>query len=302
MDIPKISFSMRSSFRRCSRQVFYNYVAGVRSVSEDNPARAIGRAFHAILERTRKGEALQDCLKSIQDDLVSDLSNQLMQPKDIYVAVTKLEAYALGYEQYFGKQGDADWEPELELSTQTEKGILDAVYITNGLVWVVEDKTTSELSMYLPAALKMNEQLLTYASLLLDGGYQLGGFLYRQTLKSKCSMKKDETSAEFRDRIISIYKEENETKYRQISVTFTAEEIHEYKIERMLLNTIITNTFKLPKEPRFWPRNTDNCIGLYGLCDFYKLCTKSNGYKSCYQSNGKTPMDGGAFVKNVLGE
>ena len=78
---PPISTSMRSSYKSCPRKTFHRYVAGIEVKRQDNPARAIGRAFHRGLELWREGEpaeqAINVAISGLRDSLVSqDMSEE----------------------------------------------------------------------------------------------------------------------------------------------------------------------------------------------------------------------------------
>lgn len=311
MEEPKLSFSMRSMFRTCSRKVFFRYVAGVDPRSEDNPARAVGRAFHRGLEAWRQGKAVDDVYSMVLGEFVTDLTAQGVHSADLEDEVSKLKAYLLGYfERYKGDLEVGRWRigVEVELSTKDEIGYIDALYLDNetGKVWGVEDKTRAVISEAKPRLLPMDEQLLTYALLLKANGYDVGGMIYRETVKTRFRRRIRESAEEFSLRVSEEYKTNSDEKYRETRVKLEPAELEQYRTEKYLADAVIRNCFKLPKELKYWARNTDSCLGIYGNCDYYRLCTSlpnpdSKEMNKHFCKGVKPPMDNGSFIKKILG-
>lgn len=309
MDEAKLSFSMRSMFRNCPRKVYFRYVAGIIHKSEDNPARAIGRAYHRGLEAWRRsGKPIAEVYCNVEEEFVKDLTAQGLGSQDLEDEVSKLLAYLIGYVVKFnGDLQKSQWEVEFNLTTKDEVGYVDALYIEDGKAWIVEDKTRAILSQDRAVILAIDEQLLTYALLLKANGYDLGGVVYREILKTRCRRRNRESAGEFSKRLIEEYTVKGEDKYREIRIELDPAEIERYQTEKYLTDTVIRNNFKLPKEMKYWPRNTDSCIGIYGTCDYYKVCTSASNpnpseLSKHFEKGSKPSMDGGAFIKKFLGD
>lgn len=311
--LPPISASMRNAWKSCQRKVFYRYVAGIETKTVTSPARAIGQAFHLGIEHWRNHEGETSvAVGNALTLLMNTMRQQGFGEERVVLEAIRLEAYLLGYfmrwETDIGRLGKR--KQELKLVSGHEVGFVDSLYIDiKGGAWITEDKTTSQFDDNTPTMLHMDEQLLNYALLLMEAGYQVKGAIYRQTLKTRKEplKSKKETPADFRLRLINEYREPTENggpneHYREVIVNFDVENLNEYSAEKLDLDSEITSKLKRGRQLSDFQRNTYQCIGKFGPCDFLNLCAKRCDSDLNFKPNGKEALDAGQYQRKLWGD
>lgn len=295
MEMPRLSHSLRNKYKECPRKVYFQYVAGIEPKAETGIARAIGTNFHVSLEMLRKGDkSLKQCVQAGVDMLAGDLIDLKVAGHESMKCIAQLEAYLVGYLAHFGNQAVHNWAIEIKIESGADKGYVDAIFQhEDGKTWVIEDKTTSIFSGDQEAALVLDDQLLTYAVMLDDLGHDVGGFIYRQTKKTRTYPRKDETIEQYRDRLVEEYTTNHEKYYRQFEVKFSQQDIHSYRDEKNEINNRIEIDFIRSKGLQSWNRNSQACIGKFGTCDYLGLC--SGQTTEAYKPTEKGPLDYGKF-------
>jgi len=295
----KISHSMRSQFKACPRKVYFKYVAGIERILDDSPARAIGRAFHSALESVRKGEGWQYAVAHSKENLIDSLNIHSLPQNDIAQEAIKMEIYVTGYLEKFMDENRHWYGVEKNIETESEIGFIDAMFMEGDDYYVVEDKTRSVLTKNISYHTKMNEQIVNYACLLRDIGFTVKGSFYRETMKSRSSIKKNESESDFIKRLKEEYFMGD--RYQEGYVEFTDEIISNYAREKQEHDAYITSLIESGYRVERWPRNSDVCVGMYGQCDYLELCAGCKNTEK-FRHNDKDPQDMGLGRSRFLGK
>lgn len=300
MDFPKISHSMRQAYKSCPRKVHYRWVGGIRRRWQESPARAIGKAFHRGIEMWRNGHGETKSMSQARSILQESL--KLISSKDLVVDIelTKLDAYLSGYFKRYPADIKRQWtESEMKLEHNGEIGFIDTVYEQDGLLWIVDDKTSAmKPHADLGQALQMDEQLLSYICMLQDIGYtRIGGCIYRVMVKNKSKPKKKEKDDEFYERMQLEYA--TGERYHEFVIPFDAQRTDNYRREKAALNKSLHSFLRGGILLDNVPRNSAECLGKYGSCDYLTLCTGCEPSPKLFEPTGNLPMDGG-YLRNSL--
>lgn len=300
-----ISASMRSSWRVCPRTVFYKHIAAVRSL-EGRRALAIGSAFHAGIDTWRRDPNRDKTAAALE--AVSAFRYRLKKerlPEDSY-SHHQVFAYVVGYCTFFGERdrGTIAIESQVFEDGIGETGYTDSVLkYPNGSIYIVEDKTTQRFddADEMRWALKFNDQLSAYTAGLRGRGEEIHGALYRQVKKTQTKQTQKETPDDYRERIIDIYTDPvgaNDL-FREFAVHWSEDELKRLNFERERTNLDILSWLdKL--DVTEWPYNPSACIGVYGPCEFLRLCANNrDGTSRCFESNGRSPIDGGRYQERI---
>ena len=287
---------MRSAWRQCGRKVFYRYVAGIEPV-KTGKALVIGSAFHRGLEAIRT-----DDTEHLENFVGAELE-RIEDRDDRAVALAQVLAYLTGYQGAFRDEGESwvEVNPFSEYD-QAEVGFVDKVArFPDGSLWIIEDKTTARFEdrELVAMALRMNDQIGTYTLAFRDRGIEVSGVKYRQVLKTQTRVKKTETVRDYGLRLIDSYLSEPTTFYREISVSFSNEELDKWAVQKERENLDAIQYLDQYDIDR-WPFNGSSCIGPYGACEYLKLCSRRcDGSQREFQPNGKAPLDGGKFQTKI---
>lgn len=299
--IPPISHSMRAAFKTCPRKVFYRYIAGIEP-HKDSKALAIGKAFHEGLDTWRttgdETEAIQDAMDLLKIHLKAETTESL---EDEMARVT---AYLAGYFKAYPLDPHKGVKPEVKLTRgDDEVGFVDALWTDHdGQVWIIEDKTRSILTKQLDWVLELDEQTLNYGVLLRSAGYKtndIGGVIYRETKKAGIKRTKKETADDYCQRVLSLYTDTTDH-YLEHVAYFSNSKIVKFASENYHVDSAIRACFNHRELGGPWYRNTSNCVGKYGQCEYLQLCaTGSDTTDMNYRTNGKPPMDGGKYIQQA---
>ena len=301
----KMSHTMRAAWKSCPKKVYWKYSAGIVPKAEDNTSRAIGRAFHFALQRHRLGDKFEDVIDNSRTQLalqLGDIGEDIMTTKElekdltleevIEDHMTRLEAYFIGYvEKFSDMDAKLKWKPEVKFDNGSDRGYIDGIAEIEGHgTYIIEDKTTG---VAIPEdqhfALAMDDQLMTYVIGLMDSGCDnFRGIVYRQTLKSQKKRKKNESGAEYYQRIVEEYKTQYDNKYKETLITFSPEAIEEYRQEIIRVNTQIAHALGTHQ----YYRNSGACFSKFGRCDYLSACS-GMGCEGTYKATKHEPLDDG---------
>lgn len=140
---------------------------------------------------------------------------------------------------------------------------------SDGTIWVLEHKTTSEeIQGFGPywQRLAIDHQIAYY--MLATGA---SGVLYDVLRKPAIRPCKGETMDEFAARCVSVIGSEREKYYQFREVRKTADDIREAAEDLWQQAQLLAHS----ERNQFFPRNANACRGLYGTCPFLDVCTGS---------------------------
>lgn len=301
--LPDISPSMRRAWRDCGRKVYYRYVAAIEAKMEKK-AFAIGTAYHKGIEIWRnhrfdaeaKHNALAVAIQGFREETMGYLGAQEMN-----TTISQISAYIMNY-PWADVNGTLDQELPVFPEDDGEIGFVDCLYTDlQGKRWIIEDKSAG---MFTDAgqffrSLQFNDQVLTYALAMHDYGKPVEGILYRQVLKTRTSQKKSEDAQEYAERIMEEYQENPNKYYREFRIETPKEKLLKWRFHKDRFNTDILSFFDVYDIEK-WPFNPDNCVGMYGPCEYLALCSEGKDTKGLYRNNKKDPLDGGTFRTKIF--
>lgn len=302
MQLPQLSYSMRAMYKSCPRKVYFRYVAGIEKKDGPRLALIVGKTFHAGLEKLRSGISLETTMADLSKSLRDELQVLIDKYDTVHAdeEISKMEAYLTGYKLRYAKDDTCRWEPEIKLEHGAEVAFVDGLHIDfSGQSWVVEDKTRSMFEPAMIRALPLDEQLLSYAAMLKNHGYGIPFFCYRETLKCRLKRNKSESSEAFRNRVISIYSNEQDKYYREIIHQPSDDDIVYYREKRNQANAVIRQKLKYCHKFEQWPHNGSSCCGKFGACDYLDFCSGC-GQIGEYVANEKEPLDGGRMRNFII--
>lgn len=310
--IPLLSSSMRHAWRDCQRKVFYRWVAGIEPKA-GKKALMIGTAFHRGLEVWRSNPMARrtpDIVLNIAEEnfreaaAASDLDEEV-----ILNSKAQVRAYVAGYLEVFGQVDTGSELVESQVfeddgTGDGETGYVDAlVRYPDGKLWVVDDKTTSSWhpEEAVGAALRLDDQLASYVGALNARGVEVAGARMRQIRKTQTRQTKAETAEDYAERIRAIY-ETTPSLYREFVVEFSPKEIERARRQRELDNLAVLS-FLDRTNLDDWPYNPTACRGVYGPCDYLRLCTVGRDTpERTFKPRSKGPLDGGDFQRQIWNE
>ena len=315
--LPKVSTSMRSTWKRCQRKVFYRYVAGIEPARMSGPALMIGSAYHHGLELWRKAtnsqhpERVAEIVAMATEGLRAEMiARNFTDTAEL--EVLRLTAYLRGYFARFAH--DAVRLPghgaEQTIEGEHDIGILDGLHYdpVTKIATLVEDKTRGDLADERPVALQIDEQVLNYADMLSRSGLHVLNVrvLYRECCKTRTKPNKGETLPAYGARVLGIYTDEaNWPKcYREIDTMVDWDEARAYAQERGEIDTAIRGKLQAHKLLAGYQRNSDQCIGPYGACEYLDAClyrTRPTEAAGAFKANTKAPLDNGAYRISMFG-
>jgi hypothetical protein len=253
-------------------------VGGIVRKRHDTPPRVVGQAFHHGLELWRNKAAPTHAIHEARRHLTETLKQTTSKEQDIAVEAARLDAYLTGYFKRYQSDLNQNWgASELRIESPGEIGFIDMVFLDyQGKAWVLDDKTAAQTSPHTEAALRLDDQLLSYCCLLEDYGYhEIGGVIYRQTIKTRLKPRmvkgKRENIDQYYDRVMLDYQKPD--KYLQFTLTYSREEIAAYRREKDALNEDCREVMQFSRELTDVPRNSASCIGKFGACDYLPICS-----------------------------
>jgi hypothetical protein len=316
--LPKVSFGMRSAWKKCQRKVFFRYVAGIEPKCMNGPSLMVGSAFHHGLELWRKAtnsqhpERVAEVVGMATEGLRTEMiAKGFADTADL--ESLRLEAYLRGYFKRYAH--DAVRLPghgaEQTIEGEHDIGVLDGLHYDEATktATMVEDKTRGDLADERPVALHIDEQVLNYADMLSRSGLHVlhVRVLYRETAKTRTKPNKGETLSAYGARVLGIYTDETNWPkcFREIDTTVDWDEARSYARERGEVDTAIRGKMQAHKLLDGYARNSDQCIGPYGACEFLDACVNKVApvlnVAQLFKPNGKAPLDGGAFRISMFG-
>lgn len=302
--LPQLSPSLRGAWRACGRKVFFRYVAGIEPIKRGK-ALGIGTATHAGLETYRRTLDIRKALAASSDAWLREMNRTGVDADEGQTIVDQIKAYVSGYLQHFGETHQTTSLVEVQAFDEGdgETGYLDSlVKYPDGTLWIVEDKTTARFvdSDLQQMALQLNDQVVTYVLALAERGIIVEGVKYRQILKTMTRRNKNENAKEYALRVMGLYVNDAEDKFREFEVRFTQAELVAWASHKARENMDVRQWLASKASLESWPFNCGNCIGPYGPCEYLKLCSRGvDAAQREFKPNGKEPLDNGSYQAKI---
>lgn len=236
-----LSANSIKQFKACRRAYELRKIYGVKPVETESDALKTGLAYHSYIERLYTDGILPD-------------------------VVDKESAMANAYKHYIYPQMPK-YEPEVSFNrplskTNSVEGRLDGIVKGSELA-IVEHKTTSLSTDEYLYNLQWDEQTKLYC--LITGARMV---YYTICRKPTIRQKTNETEEEFGQRCFAWYADETDEKIKMVKITYTDDEIKQYKKELMRMFSVIRTTYR---SGDFY-RNTCNCNAWGRKCEYAPIC------------------------------
>ena len=198
-----VSISQVKCFKACRRAYFFNYIEGLEPV-EKAEALQIGTKYHEMLEAVNTGNSLVDFPDCKEKAMA------LAYARFIYPQLEKIGIYAV--------------EQEIDCGFSARHDLIGRV---DGIMEdgsVLEHKTTSaEITPQYEYNLMWDEQILAYMA-----GTGARKIYYTVIRKPTIRQKKDETDADFFERMLNWYESDTDSKIKLLIIERTEEEVEQF--------------------------------------------------------------------------
>lgn len=297
----RVSYSALSTFERCPRRYYWEYVKGLCPIEESRPLR-IGRAVHELLAKHYSGKSVSTSSQALRPFGLANSDQQLVR----YMS-------SLYFEQWSDEPDEWDRDEivqvessfEVPLSNGSDRegdvrlvGRIDLV-VNNpepdeeGVV-VVDHKTTSKGLESIDEELVGSTQLLLYSHALREGGLNPTRGLYnviRTKVPTTPRVNRDGTL--HRSYVVTtpdLYRRamdktgcvgrpwsDHLTKLERYGNPFLRR--IDFPIRSEMIDQVVEASLKVAQQIRRcedgnnWPDDDERCFD-YGVCPFCKICSK----------------------------
>lgn len=273
----------------CSMMWMWRYGLLLRRKGWFSWASAYGTAFHSTMEEmyATKGKRWSPAAIKIPKGVVLNKD----QLKDFEYWTNILQVQTAQYAQYWKDDFDLFQIRRLEVDVDITfegirfRGKIDLTFGTSkeGLIWLMDHKTTSRLDFKTVAGWDFRFQFMFYLWLAMkaDPSIQFSGYYINAIKKPTIRQKQNESLETFYARLEMNMAMEPESYYYRDRLLLTSKSISHFEefVLRPKINRIklLTNpeTPAMIKETLAMNPNTNRCQ-LYGTCEFLPLC--EHGY------------------------
>ena len=302
--IPHLDNTKRSSFRKCPRKYYYQYILNLKTFFGSTALR-YGLTWHAgmeafyqdIMDRgwTRDGKAFEKGVQAMQDEWKSASSKENFYD-DYRTLENCINSFLLYMNHYAGDEGslvvtgtEQPFKVHMEIENEEESkffpglkpfhftGKIDLEVELSGRTWIKEHKTTGQ-------ALDTQEKRLHRSA-------QVMGYMY--SIIRRNGTRKDAPDGA----LISIHhlsatksrKVGNEGNYgapridfRRVPQIFSDNDLVQWR--RSFMSTALD--IQLEVERNLWPMSHDNCFD-YGSCPFLQMCEQNQSVEHLHIDTSK---------------
>jgi hypothetical protein len=293
-----ITNSMRRTFLSCRRKFWYGYERLLKPKQPYLPF-VVGGEFHSALERWYKDDIrnVRRIFKGMRRAMLK-YQKMLLPPHlldKLAVAEGMLSGMLAAYFDRYARDLDK-WEvvaTEHTFSAPTGAegweagGKLDLLVREKKKLWVVEHKTTGDLSVNYVERLPLDDQIHQYVRGAQHDFGKVEGVVYNVVMKSRLRQKKQESFEQFVRRVQGQYEEDPSKFFYRERLKLPKWSLERFDRELAVCAAEISRA-RNEGESAFY-MNTNQCYG-YGVCPYAPLCSTRNPEEcmSLYEV-GKTP-------------
>lgn len=265
----------------CPRSFEYSYL-NRRISSGDRPALNFGSAIHEALRYRyeRWGHSVvsdpQGDISNLLADFFSAHPQSEADYRDLTYATKTIEAYNRFYcAEPFGLCQNKDGKPLVEKTFSFELGQLqnikiiytgriDLAFTNNEGEWIMDHKTTSVFGQQFEDDMAASAQMRGYCMAYWQVfGRRPRGY-YVNAIRTRPPLKKDAI-----DDFLGTKKPGRDDNFKRLYWHVTEDDLMEWK--RDTLQQV--STFLYHHSNDFFPRHKKWCVGKYGRCPYYDLCS-----------------------------
>lgn len=256
-----------------------------------------GQIFHELMASLLAGTSPDEVMEECSALCGKARAGYLGDPNKLETQLTPIAAMVHGLVEngtFLDTAEPTTWkskpaiEVEFVVSNEgagfTLRGRFDALAILlSNELWLVEHKTTSQLSDAYVNHLDIDGQATTYIWALQQLGKPVKGVLYNIVRTPSIRQKKNESFQVFAQRLFDDYTERPSFYYTTVQVRRNKRELKEFEIELSWIAAQIRRCM----ETNIWPKNEFSCMGHSGpRCEFLPLCLGQPGMENLFRKRG----------------
>lgn len=257
-----------------------------------------GRAVHAYQQALREGLSPEQCELALMKefDIPDHERAMLSRDESAKLEVEKYRALAMMQSYISAYCTDATqytkWITESHIEMPLIEGVTYHGYIdcltqdVAGDWWIFETKTASASTVNAEyfERVKIDSQVAGYMELAKTKlGFYPRGIVYDVIMKTQHSKKQGEAQASFVNRLRKLYVEEWKTRglFERHEVEIPESVITRWSKDIRVVAAEIKSM--IDNKEKHWPRNTGHCLGKFGACPMFNVCTTGRVNKLLYE-------------------
>ena len=266
--------SSLGNLQSCEEKFRLRYLEGLRPM-ETKPHFSVGTGFHAGVELVNPDAGVQALREARGEPYTEQERDSLVRDSAIVYAM--VEGALARWSSWPERKEVAFQVPLVNPLTGSKSRTHDFGGVLDGL-WMSEDsllelKTTSRLDRDYIARLDIDFQVTSYlAAASMLTGRDIRRMVYRVARKPSIRQRKNETPAEYGERVIADYRERPDFYFSEVIVTRTEQDLERWRWEVWTLHQRVLDL----KRGDFPIRNTRACLD-FGRCAYFELCTGQIG-------------------------
>jgi len=285
-----ITQSEVGDFTRCRYKWYLTYIERITPKKEPHYFED-GSIFHNALENLGNGMEPVEIAATIRkeyEDLAKNSRVAVTQEmlEDYDKRMITIQGMVVGYIELYGKEYANEWElvdAEEEFCIEFMPGVWQMGKKdkrirkkSDGLLYLVEHKSASQISSSYINKLPRDQQTLTYAWADSQEHPEepVTGVIYDVVKKPKIRQKKNETRKEFLKRIELLYTDEPENYFFRETLRYNKKRLEKFEKNLKVVATHMQRCIEDPKNNvyRSWPTACED----FGGCGFKDICNKGS--------------------------
>jgi len=287
-ELKYVSCSKLQTWLQCRRKYYWKYIRGLEPKRLHTPF-LVGKAVHLGLSLFYEKELTEkEIFHKVQNHVEDILSSSFITPEDA-PNIEKQKAIIIGMlKGYFKQYSNENIRPianELHIEhpitlNVTFHGIVDLLYkdITDNTLWIMDHKTRSTITKQAVEMVPMDMQTQMYRWLVRKALKKIvHGVNFNLIRKPSIKIKKNETTAEFLERIVKDYDQRapeffyrEKVLYSRETAEATLNDVQE--IIKQMVTIYALHSFSAPDLINSYPRTTAACWTYNSRCPYWELC------------------------------
>lgn len=283
--IQNLHVSTLSTMKRCPKFYENKYIRKIYP-RDTKKSLLIGRAFAKALEHYHLGKPYMKFILDLKDEMIEIGIDEQKASEDVIKLKTIFNEYLLKYHDQW-----EEFYPEFSTSTTIEVDgkefflncKIDLLAKSKDGKWyIIDQKTSDKIDSHDSISTKLQPLIYPFVIMQekeLDEVIFMYDVIKKISGNSKCKIKTRaskknpvaiyETLNEFEERMVTEYKEKNETNFKRIEFKILNDENTQIKVYNEIVNYLILK--ENYEAMNYYPCNELAC-SLFGGCDYKKLC------------------------------
>ncbi len=288
--IPHGSPSSLGNFLSCRRKAYWHLVRRL-TMKKGRLSLEVGTMWHSGLDTWYAKKKIMPARRAIykeMDKIIATGYSSLDSPWNIAFTRSMLNGMLFGYIDRYGKKDLKTWkwlatEKQFEILnfmgsgisfTGRIDGVIEILRGSNKGIWIVEHKTTKDLSYFSVESIKNSLQTLGYIKAAKEiYGIEPKGIIWNAVRKPSKRLKKNQTNKEYCDEIREDYEARPDFYFYREQLIIPKKSIRAWESEIAMVFLDLAFCFENPDDLDIWYKNTSVC-DMYGGCEFCALCNR----------------------------